>query len=348
MRGRVANMAGIAGAGKRAMRILSGVQPSGKLHLGNYFGAIRQFVALQERGEAFYFIADLHALTSVRDAAALRRWRLELALDFLALGVDPARATLYCQSEVPEISELFWLLGTLTPMGLLERAHSYKDKIAQGLSPEFGLFAYPVLMAADILAVRGELVPVGKDQKQHLEIARDLAVKFNQTWCPDFDPQRGTGGVLVLPEPHILEDSAVVPGTDGRKMSKSYGNTIEIFAPDKQLKKSVMSIVTDSRTVEEPKDPESCNVYQLLKLVAPPEELEAIAQRYRRGGMGYGEAKQLLLAHLHRVFDPARERRRELEQRPDEVLDVLRTGARRARAVAAEVLAACKEACGLA
>jgi tryptophanyl-tRNA synthetase len=330
------------------MRILSGVQPSGKLHLGNYFGAIRQFVELQEReGEAYYFIADLHALTTLQDAAAMRERRLDLALDFLALGLDPKRSVLYFQSDVPEISELYWLLGSVVPLGMLERAHSYKDKVAQGIKPGFGLFAYPVLMAADILAVDGELVPVGKDQKQHLEISRDIAVKFNTAFCPGFDPQTGEGGALTLPAGHILDDVAVVPGTDGRKMSKSYGNTIDIFAPNKPLKKSVMSVVTDSKAVEDPKDPGTCNVFQLLKLFCPEGELAEVEQGYRQGGMGYGHAKKLLLERIHDTFDEARARREELARDPDTVLDILRDGARQARETAGAVLARCKRACGL-
>ncbi len=330
------------------MRILSGVQPSGKLHLGNYFGAVRQFVALQERGdEVFFFIADLHALTTIHDGKTLRERRLDIALDYLALGLDPERAVLYFQSEVPEISELFWLLGTIVPLGMLERAHSYKDKLAQGIKPGFGLFAYPVLMAADILAVDGELIPVGQDQKQHIEITRDIAIKFNTAYCPDYDPQTGRGGVLRLPEPYIREEVAVVPGTDGRKMSKSYGNTIDLFAPDKALKKQVMSIRTDSRSVEEPKDPERCNVFALLKLLSPPEELAEVEAAYRRGGMGYGEAKKRLLNRIHATFDAARERRAELARDPGYVLDVLAAGAKQAREAAAHVLARCHDACGL-
>lgn len=329
------------------MRILSGVQPSGKLHLGNYFGALRQFVRLQDQGEGLYFIADLHALTTVRDRERMRELCFDVALDFLALGLDPERSVLFRQSDIPEVSELFWLLSTVTPLGLLERAHSYKDKVAQGISPDFGLFAYPVLMAADILCYGSDLVPVGRDQKQHLEIARDIAVKFNMTYCPAFDPATGNGGVLRLPEPHILDDVAVVAGRDGRKMSKSYDNTIDLFGTDKQLKKQVMSIVTDSTPVDEQKDPDSCNVYRLLKLFCTPEELAELAGRYRAGGMGYGEVKKLLLQRIHDTLDPARLRRAQLASEPEQVERVLAQGAAQARSTAAAVLADVKSACGL-
>ncbi|MFC1705963.1 tryptophan--tRNA ligase [Planctomycetota bacterium] len=329
------------------MRILSGVQPSGKLHLGNYFGAIRQFVELQERGEGYYFIADLHALTSIRDADLLRELSLDVALDFLALGLDPDRAVLFRQSDVPEVSELSWILSTVTPMGLLQRATSYKDKVAHGISPDHGLFAYPVLMAADILIYHSDLVPVGQDQRQHLEITRDIAVKFNMTYCREFDPESGEGGALKLPEGHILEDTATVLGTDGQKMSKSYGNTIELFAPKKALKKTVMSIVTDSTALDDPKDPDQCNVFALLKLLCEQDELAEIAKDYRMGGFGYGHAKKLLLQKIHEQFDPARERRAELASDPDRVFDVLRNGAARARETARSVLDDVQSACGI-
>jgi tryptophanyl-tRNA synthetase len=329
------------------MRILSGVQPSGKIHLGNYFGAIRQFVDLQSKGEGFYFIADLHALTSVRDAARLRELTLDVALDFLALGLDPARATLFRQSDIPEVTELSWILSTVTPMGLLERAHSYKDKLAHGQSPEHGLFAYPVLMAADILAYDSDVVPVGKDQKQHLEITRDLAVKLNVVYAKGYDQATGKGGVLRLPEPYILDDTAVVPGTNGEKMSKSYGNTIDLFGTDAQLKKQVMGIVTDSTPVEAPKDPDTCNVFALLKLFADRPELDLLAADYRKGGLGYGTVKKLLLEKIHQRFDPARERRAELVKDPQRARDVLADGARRARAAAGLVVGRVYEAVGL-
>jgi tryptophanyl-tRNA synthetase len=329
------------------MRILSGVKPTGRPHLGNWFGAIRQFLGMQDRGEGIYFVADLHALDQVRDADALRRLTLGVALDYLALGLDPERAALFVQSQIPEIPELTWILGSVTPMGKLNRAHAYKDAMARGKEADFGLFAYPVLMAADILAYRSDVVPVGKDQKQHVEIARDLAVKLNATYCPDFDPATGEGGVLTLPEAWILDDVAVVPGTDGRKMSKSYDNTIELFAPDKQLKKSVMGIVTDSTSLEAPKDPETCNVFALLRHFSTEEELAEIAGRYRAGGTGYGTFKKLLLEKIHATFDEARARRAELEQNLDHVEAVFRRGAIRARELAGPVLDDVRRACGL-
>ncbi len=329
------------------MRILSGVQPSGKLHIGNYFGAIRQFVELQHKGSGLYFIADLHALTTIRDPDKMRQHSRDVALDFLALGLDPERATLFKQSDVPEVSELSWILSTVTPMGLLERAHSYKDKVAHGISPDHGLFAYPVLMAADILIYRSDVVPVGKDQKQHLEITRDIAVKFNQTYCPKFDAATGKGGVLTLPEPMIMEEAAVVPGLDGQKMSKSYGNTIELFAPDKETQKKIMSIKTDSTPVEAPKDPDKDNVFALLKHFASPQELAAIREQYVKGGTGYGEFKKKLVEFFLRQFGEARKKRLELEKNTDYVDDVLRKGAERARKIASEVMDDVRRVTGL-
>ncbi len=329
------------------MRILSGVKATGRPHLGNYFGAMRQFLTLQEQGEGFYFVADLHALDLVRDAENLREYSLGVVLDYLALGLDPERSTLFVQSQVPEVSELMWILGSVCPMGQLQRAHGYKDAMAKGKEVDFGLFAYPVLMAADILLYRSNVVPVGKDQKQHLELTRDLAVKFNLTYCPDFDPDSGEGGALTLPEAHILEDVAVVPGTDGRKMSKSYDNTIQLFASDKQVKKSIMRVVTDSTPVEDPKDPDGCNVYGLLKLFLAEDELAEVAAQYRAGGTGYGAFKTRLLEAFHAQFDEARAKREELTQNLDYVHEVLRKGAQRARAVAQEVLGDVQKACGL-
>jgi len=329
------------------MRILSGVKATGRPHLGNYFGAIRQFIALQAQGEGFYFVADLHALDLVRDATQMREYALGVALDYMALGLEPEHCTLFMQSQVPEVSELMWILGTVCPMGQLQRAHGYKDAIAKGKEVDFGLFAYPVLMAADILLYRSNLVPVGKDQKQHLELTRDLAVKFNMTYCPDFDPDTGEGGALTLPEGHILEDVAVVPGTDGRKMSKSYDNTIPLFGTDKQVKKAIMRIVTDSTPVEDPKDPETDNVYGLLKLFLDDAELAEVAAQYRAGGTGYGAFKTRLLDAFHATFDEARAKREELLQNLDHVHDVLRKGAERARAVGREVLDDVHRACGL-
>lgn len=329
------------------MRVLSGVQPSGKLHIGNYFGAIKQFVDLQRRAEALYFIADLHALTTVRDPARMSELTRDVALDYLALGLDPERAILFKQSDIPEVCELSWILSTVTPMGLLERAHSYKEKTAKGISADHGLFAYPVLMAADILAYGSDVVPVGKDQKQHLEITRDIAVKFNQTYAPGFDPQTGANAILKLPEALIMEDRAVVPGVDGEKMSKTYGNTIDIFAPEKMLKKGVMGIVTDSTPVEAPKDPEPNTIFQLLKLVSTPDEIARTADEFRRGGTGYGEFKKRLLEKLLATFETARKRRVELEREPERVDEVLRGGAERARTLARPIMERVRAATGL-
>jgi tryptophanyl-tRNA synthetase len=333
------------------MRALSGLKPTGRPHLGNYFGAIRQFVDLQTRlspgDEAFYFIANLHALDSMRNAGELRELSLGVALDYMACGLDPARATLFLQSDVPEVSELMWILGSVTPMGLLERMHAYKDARAKDKEVDFGLFAYPVLMAADILLYGSDLVPVGKDQKQHVEFTRDLAVKFDTTYCRGFDPQTGKGGALVLPAPTILEDVAVVPGTDGQKMSKSYGNTIPLFGTDKEWEKSTSRIVTDSRTVEEAKDPATCNVFAILKLFLTPAERAEVEARYRRGGEGYGPFKKMLLAKIHERFDAPRARREELARNLDSVRAVLARGAKHARAVARPVLDAVKSACGV-
>jgi len=319
------------------MRILSGIQPSGKLHLGNYLGAIRQHIELQDKGEAFYFIADLHALTTVKDPALLREHIKDVALDYLALGLDPRKATFYRQSDIPEVPQLAWLLTTVTPMGLLERCHSYKDKLAKGVSPDHGLFAYPVLMAADILIVDANLVPVGKDQKQHVEVARDIATKFNNLY----------GETFVIPEERILPEAGVVPGVDGQKMSKSYGNDIGIFLKGRALKERVMAIVTDSAPVEAPKNPDSNNVFNLLKLFATKEETVEWQERFLRGGLKYSEAKKRLIAILDETFKKARERRKDLAMRSDDVQDVLRSGAARARAVAAKTLARARRACGI-
>ena len=305
--------------------VVSGIQPSGRLHLGNYFGALRQHIDLHARHEAYYFIVNYHAMTSVDDPEALRQHTFDVALDYLALGFDPEEAALFVQSDVPEVTELTWIFFNLLPTSRLEKGVAYKDKVNAGLTPNAGLFNYPVLQAADILAYGGSLVPVGADQKQNLEIARDLARRFNNTYCPPDDP------LFLEPEPHILDDVAVVPGIDGQKMSKSYGNTIGIFDEGDALKDKVMSIVTDSKPLDAPKDPESCNVFSLIKLVADEEETEEIAQKYRDGGYGYGHAKQDLLRLLKDYFAEARERRKELEQRPDYVRDVLRNGAERAR-----------------
>ena len=319
------------------MRILSGIQPSGEPHLGNYFAAMRQHVAYQEEHEAIYFLADYHSMTSLRDAGERRRYTLELAIDYLACGLDPARAVLYRQSDFPELCELAWILTTVTPMGLLERAHSYKDKIAAGVPVDHGLFAYPVLMAADILIYNPDRVPVGQDQKQHLEMTRDIAQRFNHTYDRE---------VFRLPEPDILEDVAVVPGTDGRKMSKSYGNTIQMFASEKQVKKAVMGIVTDSTPVAEPKDTETA-LFQLWALFADQEERKEFFARAEAGGVGYGDVKKDLLARLLHFFEPMRERRADWVAHPERVEEVLRDGVSRARALARPVLEAAREAAGL-
>lgn len=319
------------------MRILSGIQPSGRPHLGNYFGALRQYISLQAGNQPFYFIASYHALTTVQEPALLREYTTGVALDFLALGLDPQQSALFAQQDVPEVTELAWILSCVTPMGMLERATSYKEKIAQGVSPNHGLFAYPVLQAADILIYLSDVVPVGQDQKQHLEMTRDIAGKFNQQF----------GEVFVIPEPYILDDSAVVPGLDGRKMSKSYGNEIGIFDEGKALKKKVMSIVTDSTPVEDPKDPSQSTPYLLLSLLASEEETAEWEARYRAGGMGYGDVKKRLLELTDEYFAPARERRRELENDPGYVQDVLRDGGIRARAVAQQVMEKVRGATGL-
>ncbi len=318
-------------------RILSGIQPTGALHLGNYFGMMRPAIALQDEGEAFYFIADYHALTTVRSAEALRKNTREVALDFLACGLDPAKASLFRQSDVPEVTELAWILSTMTPMGLLERCHSYKDKIARGIAPSHGLFAYPVLMAADILIYDSDVVPVGRDQKQHIEVARDIAVKLNECY----------GEVFKLPEPSIREDVAVVPGTDGQKMSKSYENTIPLFLEEKPLRKLIMRMVTDSTPVEQPKDPEASSIYALYKLFASPEEAAVMANDYRRGGVGYGEFKQRLFEAVRDHFEPMRLKRAELAADATAVDRVLAEGAARARAVAQHTMERVRKAVGL-
>lgn len=319
------------------MRILSGIQPSGQLHLGNYFGMMKPSMELQEQGEAFLFIADYHALTTVTDPDELRRGTRDVALDFLACGLDTSRTVFFRQSDVPEVTELTWLLSVVTPMGLLERCHSYKDKIAKGIAPTHGLFAYPVLMAADILAYQSNVVPVGRDQKQHVEVTRDIAIKFNLQF----------GNVFTIPEPAIQESVAVVPGLDGEKMSKSYDNHIEIFGSEKETRARIMRIKTDSKTVADPKDPETCNVFALYRLFASPSQLEAMERRYRGGGMGYAEAKKALFEIMWAYFDPFRRKREELAKDPGYVESVLRAGAERARAEAHKTLAAARRAVGV-
>ncbi len=310
------------------MRVLSGIQPTGRFHLGNYFGAIRQYIALQNNEQAFYFIADLHALTTIREPDVLRSFTQDAALDLLALGLKPEQATLFRQSDVPEVTELTWLLLTITQMHLLEKCHAYKDKKARGLAADAGLFTYPVLMASDILIYDSDTVPVGVDQVQHIEVTRDLAERFNHFY----------GETFLLPDAHVLKATAKVPGTDGEKMSKSYDNVIELFLPAKKLRKKFMAIKTDSKTVEDPKDPEDCAVFTLYQLFASEEEQAALAQRYRAGGMGYGDAKQTLYEAAFDYFSDARKRREELENSPDTVEDILQAGAKKAREKAQEVL----------
>lgn len=319
------------------MRILSGIQPTGLLHIGNYFGMMRPAIALQAEGDAFYFIADYHALTTIDNPETLRANSRQVALDFLACGLDPDRGALFRQSDVPQVAELAWILSTVTPKALLERAHSYKDKIARGLPASAGLFTYPVLMAADILIYDSDVVPVGKDQKQHLEMTRDIALKFNETFRGD----------LKLPEPHIQPATETVPGTDGQKMSKSYGNTIDIFGDEKETRKRVMSIVTDSSPVEAPKDPDSSTIFQLYSLFASKEETAAMREAFQRGGTGYGEFKKQLFAKLWEYFEPMRKRRAEILADPGYIDAVLDRGARRANEVADKVMARVREAVGL-
>jgi tryptophanyl-tRNA synthetase len=318
-------------------RFLSGVQSSGKLHIGNYFGAIKQHIALQDEGECFFFIANYHALTTIQDAPTLRANTLEAALDYLALGLDPDKAAFFCQSDVPEVCELAWILSCVTNMGLLERAVSYKEKVERGIESSVGLFTYPVLMAADILIFRSNVVPVGRDQVQHIEMTADMAGKFNRAF-----------GREIFPEPtYRLNRTSKVLGTDGQKMSKSYGNTIDIFAEGKPLKQRVMSIKTDSTPLGSPLDPETCNVFALTSLFATEEEKAELAARYRAGSIGYGDAKKLLLAKIDAYFGPVREKRRELAARPDEVEDVLRQGAKKARTEAQATMAVVREAVGM-
>jgi tryptophanyl-tRNA synthetase len=321
------------------MRLLSGIQPSGKLHLGNYCGAMRPQIELQNEGhECFYFIANYHALTSLSDAKRVEEYTRDVALGYLALGLDPAKTVFFRQTDVPEVCELAWILSCVTPMGLLTRGHSYKDKVAQGLTPNHGLFAYPVLQAADILIYKSHGVPVGQDQKQHIEMTQDIQTKFNQTFNCE---------VLARPEPMIRETVAVVPGIDGRKMSKSYDNTIELFGPEKATRKRIMSIVTDSTPVEDPKDPDKCNVMALLKALAPESEVKEWEQRYRAGGMGYGEAKKRLADLFFETLGPARKRHEDLLKHPDEVERILTEGGHKARAVAQQTMREVRKACGL-
>src|SRR6266403_6117957 len=320
-----------------AMRILSGIQPSGALHIGNYFGMMRPAVALQAEGEALYFVADYHALTSLRDPETLRANRRRVALDFLACGLDPERATLFRHSDVPQVTELAWILSTLAPMGLLERAHSYKDKLARGMNANVGLFSYPILMAADILIYDSDVVPVGKDQKQHIEITRDLAVKMNETYGP----------IFKLPEPRIRVASETVPGIDGQKMSKSYGNNIDIFGDEKEMRKRVMSIVTDSVAMDAPKDPEQSTIFNLYSLVASKDEIADMREQFVKGGTGYGDFKKQLFDKLWQYFAPMRKRREEILNDKSYIDDVLAHGAKRANEIAKQVMERVREAVGL-
>jgi tryptophanyl-tRNA synthetase len=321
----------------KPMRILSGIQPSGVLHIGNYFGMMRPAIALQAEGEALYFIADYHALTSLRDPHALRANSRRVALDFLACGLDPERATVFRHSDVPQVTELAWILSTVAPMGLLERAHSYKDKLARGMAATVGLFNYPVLMAADILIYDSDIVPVGKDQKQHIEITRDLAVKMNETFGP----------IFKLPEARIQAATETVLGIDGQKMSKSYGNNIDIFGDEKETRKRVMSIVTDSTPVDAPKDPANSTIFKLYSLFASKDEIASMRERFKKGGTGYGDFKKQLFEKLWEYFAPMRKRREEILRDKSYIDDVLAHGAKRANEIADPVMGRVRKAVGL-
>ena len=319
------------------MRILSGIQPTGLPHLGNYFGMMKAAIEIQEKGEAFYFVADLHALTTVRDPEALRQNSREVATDFLACGLDPAKACLFRQSDITCIPELAWILSTVTPMGLLERCHSYKDKLAKGLQASLGLFSYPVLMAADILAYDSDVVPVGRDQKQHLEVTRDIAVKINELY----------GEIFKLPEPMIRDESAAIPGTDGAKMSKSYGNTVELFLEEAALKKKIMGIQTDSTPVEAPKSIEGSAILGIYKHVSSPSDYAAMEADFLAGGKGYGDFKKRLFAAVWEYFSPMRERRAQIAADPGELDRILKQGAERANDITYPVMERLREAIGL-
>ena len=321
----------------KKLRVLSGIQPSGKLHIGNYFGAMKQFVDLQDENESFIFIANYHAMTTIKDPNFLREMTLEVATCYLAIGLDPNKVALFKQSDITRINDFSWILSTLTPMGLLERCHSYKDKIAKGISPDHGLFAYPVLMAADILIYKSDIVPVGKDQKQHVEVARDIAIKFNNTY----------GEILKLPDIKIMENTAVVPGIDGQKMSKSYNNTISPFDDEKEIKKQVMRIVTDSTPVDAPKNPDKCNVFSLYKLMATEEEIELMRNKYLNGGFGYGDAKKILFEKILDYFLEIRKRYFEFKRDPSYVLDVLKKGAEKANEIANQTMEEVLKAVGI-
>jgi tryptophanyl-tRNA synthetase len=318
-------------------RILSGIQPSGILHIGNYFAMMKPMIELQHDNDLFCFIVNYHALTSINNPQELAENTINAAMDFIALGLDPEKAHFWVQSDIPEVTELAWILSCHTSLGLLERSHSYKDKIAKGIVPNTGLFTYPVLMAADILLFNAEVIPVGKDQKQHLEITRDIAERFNQTY----------GEVFVLPQPMISEDIAIIPGIDGQKMSKSYNNTINIFEDEASLKKKVMRIVTDSTPVEAPKNPQTCNLFALYKLFAEPAKTETLKERYLKGGIGYGEVKKELFGLIWEYFAPFRERRKQLQNNKGDIAAILKKGADKTRPIAQETLQRVKKAVGL-
>jgi tryptophanyl-tRNA synthetase len=320
------------------MRVLSGIQPSGSLHLGNFFGMMKKMIEHQENHELFCFIANYHAMTSVSDGKALAKGTLEAAANFLALGMNPEKSIFWVQSDVPEVQELTWALSNFTPMGLLERCHSFKDKTSRGIAANHGLFAYPVLMAADILLYQSDRVPVGKDQKQHVEVTRDIAIKFNNEY----------GDIFTLPEPEIDEDVATVPGLDGQKMSKSYGNTIDLFQEEKALRKQIMRIVTDPTPVEEPKNPDTCNVFQIYRLFMDKEQEADLRRRYEAGGMGYGEVKEELFVTVRDFFAPYAERRKELLADSDELRSILAQGAEKARHTALKTLRKVRNKTGLA
>lgn len=319
------------------MRVLSGIQPSGSLHIGNYFAMMRRMIEFQKTDELFCFIVNFHAMTTVHDPKALREGTLAAAMDFLALGLDPERSYFWVQSDVPEVTELAWILSCITPMGMLERCVSYKDKISQGIAPNHGIFAYPMLMAADILAYQAQIVPVGQDQKQHLEVTRDIAIKFNSVY----------GDTFVIPEADIEEELAIIPGTDGQKMSKSYDNTIEIFATERELRERIFSIKTDSATVENKKDPEKSILYSVYRLFASPDEAKWMAERFRAGGLSYAQVKTELFEIMWEYFRPYRERRNEIENDPEWVRQILRMGAQKARVIATETLKLVRERTGI-
>ncbi len=319
------------------MRILSGIQSSGKMHIGNYLGMIRPMVLSQDKGELFCFIANMHSMTSVFNGNVMKENIRETIIDLLALGIDPEKSVFWVQSDVPEVSELAWYLSTVTPMGLLERCHSYKDKVARNIPASGALFIYPILMAADILLYRSNIVPVGKDQKQHVEVTRDIAIKFNNTY----------GDVFTIPEAEVRDEIAVIPGIDGQKMSKSYNNTIEIFVSEKELRNKIMNIVTDSTPVEAKKDPNSSNIYTLYKLFASPDESESMAEKFRNGGYGYGDAKKELFKLLMDFFSPYRKKREEICKDRAYIDEVRDKGAQKARSIACEVLQKVRETVGV-